>query len=119
RLRGTVVGTDTLGLAYPRWIRQRVVRANVILRIFRYRYPSDFHNVPPFETTRTNSNGKFDFGVLPEGHYTLVIDWPVEDANQFDVEIKRVPLATSSVKIDVSPANPACQGGHEFISYLK
>jgi hypothetical protein len=64
--------------------------------------------------TRADENGRFDFGVLREGHYTLVIDWPTEYANSFNAEIKRLPAETPSVTID-----PDCSGGHEFISYSK
>jgi transposase len=68
---------------------------------------------------RTDERGGFDFGALREGHYTLVIDWPAEYSNLFDVEIKKLPTETSSVEIDVSPVDPDCTGGHEFISHSK
>jgi hypothetical protein len=73
--------------------------------------------MPLVKTVRTDTNGEFDFGVLQEGHYTLVIDWPSEYADWFDVEIKNLPRRTSSVKIDVSPVYPDCTGGHEFITF--
>jgi|HubBroStandDraft_1064217.scaffolds.fasta_scaffold40110_2 5-hydroxyisourate hydrolase-like protein (transthyretin family) len=69
------------------------------------------------KTARTDKDGRFDFGVLQEGHYTFVIDWPSEYAESFDVEIKKLPRSTSSVKIDVSPVYPDCTGGHEFVEF--
>jgi hypothetical protein len=66
---------------------------------------------------KTDATGRFDFGVLQEGHYTLVIDWPSEYSSWFDVEIKKLPRATSSVKVDVSPVYPDCTAGHEVIAF--
>ena len=67
--------------------------------------------MPPIvKTLETDGKGVFDFGPLPTGHYTLVIDG--EDS--FDVEIKELPQVTESVTIDVSPVYPDCTGGHEF-----
>lgn len=73
----------------------------------------------PVAAVRTDKNGEFDLGRLREGHYTLVIDWPGEYSNQFDVEIKKLTAETSSVEIDVSPVDPDCPGGHEFVSHSK
>ena len=115
RLRGTVVGMNR---AWPRWLRQRVARGNVNLRLYEYRWPlHDRSEMPLVKAVRADEIGVFDFGVLQEGHYTLVIDWPSEFANQFDVEITKRPRPTSSVKIDVSPVYPDCTGGHEFIAF--
>jgi len=124
RLRGTVVGMGNywplLGYrSYPRWLRQRVVRGNVNLRRYDYRWPRSIRESQPVAMIRADENGRLDFGTLREGHYTLVIDWPAEYSNFFDVEIKRLPAETSSVKIDVSPVDPDCNGGQEFISYSK
>jgi hypothetical protein len=112
-LRGVVVGT---GRGWPRSIRQRVTRGNVTLRLFEYRWP--LHNLndrPLIKTVVTDQHGDFDFGVIKEGHYTLVVDWPSEYGDSYDIEIKKLPRTTSSVKIDVSPVYPDCTGGHEFI----
>ena len=103
---------------WPRWLRQRVRRDNVNLRLYEYRWPlRDRSEMPLVKTVKTDNGGRFDFGELPEGHYTLVIDWPSEYAEWFDVEIKKLPKPTTSVKIDVSPVYPDCTGGHEFISF--
>lgn len=48
-----------------------------------------------------------------------MIDWPAEYSDAFDVEIKKLSVETSLVEIDVSPVNPDCTGGHEFISHTK
>jgi len=105
--------------SYPRWLRHRTLRGNVNLRLYEYWWPRSIRESQPTAVTRADKNGRFDFGVLREGHYTLVIDWPTEYANFFDVEVKRLPAETSSVTIDVSPVDPGCNGGHEFISYSK
>ena len=69
------------------------------------------------KAVKTDQHGWFDFGELPKGHYTLVIDWPSDYAQWFDVEITTLPKPTASVKIDVSPAYPDCTGGHEFLAF--
>jgi hypothetical protein len=58
--------------------------------------------------------GRFDFGPLGTGHYTLEID----GKDWFDVEIKVLPQVTESVTIDVSPVFPDCTEGHEFVVKL-
>jgi hypothetical protein len=109
-LRGSLVGTSWI---WPRWVRQRFTRGNVDLRLFEYRWPLRNQSEMPFvKEVRTDASGNFDFGALQEGHYTLVIDWPSEFGDRFDIEIKKLPKSTSSVRIDVSPANPDCTGGH-------
>ena len=47
----------------------------------------------------------------------MAVDWPAAYSDFFDVEIKKLSTETSSVTIDVSPVDPDCTGGHEFISY--
>lgn len=122
RLRGAVVGMGNywplLGYkAYPSWLRHRVRRDDAILRLYEYSWPTDLRQRSALATVRAGKHGAFDFGTLREGHYTLVIDWAAKYSDQFDVEIKRLPAETSSVLIDVSPVDPDCTGGHEFISY--
>ena len=115
QLRGTVVGMHR---GWPRWLRLHVTRGNVNLRLYEYRWPvQDISEMPLVKTAKTDNNGWFDFGNLPEGHYKLVIDWPVEYGNLFDVEIKKLPQPTISVKIDVTLNFPDCTGGHEFLSF--
>ena len=98
-------------------MRQRVARDNVNLRLYEYRWPlHDRGEMSLVKSVKTDGSGRFDFGDLQEGHYTLVIDWPSEFAEWFDVEIKKLPRPTTSVKIDISPVYPDCTGGHEFVS---
>jgi len=105
--------------SYPRWVRQRMVRGNVNLRLYDYQWPSSIRESQPVATVKADENGRFDFGTLREGHYTLEVDWPDEGSSKFDVEIKQLAAETLSIKIDVSPVDPDCRGGHEFISYSK
>jgi hypothetical protein len=103
---------------WPRWFRQRVVRDNVNARLYEYRWPlHGRREMPLVKAIKTDKRGRFDFGELPKGHYTLVIDWPTEYAEWFDVEITTLPKPTTSVKIDVSPVYPDCTGGHEFMAF--
>jgi hypothetical protein len=76
----------------------------------------DHSGMPLVKSVKTDGSGRFDSGDLQEGHYTLVIDWQSEYAERFNVEIKKLPRPTTSVKIDLSPVYPDCTGGHEFIS---
>jgi Prealbumin-like fold domain len=120
QLLGTVVGRNNYWAlleyrSYPRWLRQRTVRGKVDLRLYEYRSWRTLRESHPIATVRTDENGKFNFGALPTGHYTLVIDWPDEYGEIFDVEIKSLPVETTSITIDVSPVDPDCTGGHEFI----
>lgn len=50
------------------------------------------------KAVETDGDGKFDFGPIKTGHYTLRVD-----GDQFDVEVKDLPLITESVTIDVTP----------------
>ena len=121
RLRGKVVGMTNhwpmLGYgSYPRWLRHSVERENVRIRLYRFQWPIRTNSDRPLvKTLTTDENGSFDFGAVPEGHYTLTIDWPVDYGSSFDVEISKLAAETLSVKIDVSPVGPDCRGGHEFI----
>jgi hypothetical protein len=77
---------------WPRSLRQRVARDNVTPRLYEYRWPlHDRSEMLLVKTVKTDGSGRFDFGDLQEGHYTLVIDWPSEYAERFDVEIKKLP----------------------------
>jgi hypothetical protein len=70
----------------------------------------------PLKRIVTDAKGKFDFGALSPGHYTLVIEeteWPHSD--WFNLEVKGPRNPSGSVTIDVSPVSPDCKGGHEFI----
>jgi hypothetical protein len=124
-LRGRVVGMTNywplLGYgSYPGWLRHRVSRDNVKLRLYTYGWPMrNRSETPPIKTVTTDKNGSFDFGSVPIGHYTLVIERPAVDGDFFDVEVNNRAAETSSVTIDVSPVDPDCKGGHEFMVHSK
>src|SRR3954454_6562733 len=70
RLHGTVVGMNR---GWPRWMRQRVARDNVNLRLYAYRWPlHERSEMPLVKSVRTDNSRQFDFGILPEGHYILL-----------------------------------------------
>jgi len=106
-LRGQVVGTS---VRLPRWLRQSFARKHAKLTLYEYRWPRIPSDLPLVKTVETDGDGRFDFGPVKTGHYTLVVD-----GNQFDVEVKDLPRVTESVTIDVTPVYPDCTGGHEFI----
>ena len=97
-----------------------MARDHVKLRLYEYGWPiRDRSQMPIVKTVTTDNNGHFDFGSIPVGHYTLVIDWPRSDGDSFDVEINNRAAETASVAIDVSPVDPDCRGGHEFMVHSK
>ncbi len=112
-LKGRVVGTHRRHTFAPRWWRQSFIRKHAKLALYEYRQPWD--ETLLVKTVETDEHGSFDFGPLKLGHYTLRID----DNDLFDVEVKDLPRKTESVTIDVSPINPNCKGGHEFITKVK
>jgi len=112
-LKGQVVGTHTHIALLPRWLRQSIPRKHAKLKLYDYEQPWDDTSV--VKTVETDDQGNFDFGPLKIGHYMLRID----DNDIFDVEVKDLPRTTESVTIDVSPIQPDCTGGHEFIVRTK
>jgi hypothetical protein len=107
-LRGRVVGVQTHRLFCPRWLRQSLVRKHVKLVLYEYRQPWDEMLI--IKTVETNYHGRFDFGSLKFGHYTLRVD-----GDLFNIEIKKLPRQTQSVTIDVSRIYADCTRGHEFL----
>src|SRR6266705_5045341 len=112
-LRGRVVGTHSHHRFAPRWLRQYFIRKHAELTLCEYRQRWDEPLL--VKTIETDDRGSFDFGPLKLGHYSLRID----DNDLFDVEVKDLPRKTESVRIDVSPINPDCKGGHEFLVKMK
>jgi hypothetical protein len=116
-LRGNVVGAKIGPLQYSRWLRQSFARKNAELTLYQYRRPlKQRDEMSLVKTTKTDVDGRFDFGEIAPGHYTLIVDdgdWGT--ANWFDVEVKQQAKQTVAVTIDVSPNFPDCKGGHEFI----
>lgn len=95
-LTGAVVGTDLPLLHSIRWWRQSFVRQNVKLTLYDYHWPIKATDMVPLKSVVTDTNGKFDFGALTAGHYTLIVDqekWRQSD--WFDVEVKAPRSQTS------------------------
>ena len=68
--------------------------------------------------TQTDHRGWFDFGFVPPGHYTLIVnDRKWDRFEWFDVEVRADAAPMSAVLIDISPHFPDCKGGHEFVVY--
>ena len=112
-LRGRVVGKD-LGLLQFSWLRQSLSVSNAELVLYEYRYAAKIDELKRAASTRTDSDGKFDFGALPKGQYSLKINVNGSEVDWFDVDVTDVK-PTQSVLIDVSPVSPDCTGGHELI----
>jgi len=87
------------------------------LTLYEYRYPAKIEDLKVVAVVKTDSRGNFDFGSIPKGHYTLDIDTNTSDrmGGLFDVELTDAVRTTKNIMIDVSPINPDCKGGHEFI----
>lgn len=117
-LRGRVVGTTWHGM--PRSVRQSLAAKHVTLKLYEYQWPAQpLHERPALKTVETDDNGKFDFGALAIGHYSLSIEGQ-GFGDGYDVEIKQgLPRVTDSLIIDASPVYPDCTGGHEFIVLSK
>ncbi len=118
-LRGRVVGTNIVLFQSHRWLRQSFVRKHAKLTLYEYQ-SSWTENRVPVKTVVADAEGKFDFGTLRAGHYSLLVaeeKWGHSD--WFDVEVKDIPTATESITIDVSPAFTDCKGGHEFLVNAK
>jgi hypothetical protein len=115
-LQGRVVGKN-LWLFQFRWLRQSFSVSDATLTLYDYRSPAKISELKKIAAVQTNSDGAFDFGKLPEGHYYLKIDSNGSSVLQdwFEVEINENVKTTSSILIDISPIRPDCSGGHEFI----
>jgi len=117
-VRGNVVGAKIGPLQYSGWLRQSFTRKNATLTLYQYRRPiKQRENMPLVKATRTDADGRSDFGEVAPGHYTLIVDdgdWG--SSNWFDVEVKQQAKQTAAITIDVSPNFPDCKGGHEFIA---
>jgi hypothetical protein len=115
-LRGTIVGVNRGDPRHQlRWLRQQVTRGNVDLTLYEYAWPAKLRDLKLIKKTKTDNHGKFDFGDLREGHYTLQIEDPAGHEDLYDIQIYPLTNKTISVTIDISPVFPDCTGGHEFI----
>ena len=116
-IRGRVVGKN-LPLFQFAWFRQSFSVASASLTLYEFRSePAKTENRKRIATATTNSQGDFDFGPIPKGHYSLDVAVPGSDVmgGWFDVEVTDVVKPTAAITLDVSPISPDCTGGHEFI----
>ena len=115
-LKGTVVGSNFPVLHSFRWYRRSVVRPQAKLILFDFCWPCNIRSLAPVKTAVANADGKFDFGTLKPSHYWLRIDDDKGSLSDwFEVEVKGPPNPKEFVVIDISPVQPDCSGGHEFI----
>ena len=115
-LKGQVVGTRVDLFQTSRWLRQSLAKKHAKLRLYPYQFPRRTEGATPLKSLEANTEGRFDFGPFPSGHYTLEVhddDWGYSE--WFDVELKDLGQETKSIKIDVSPIHPDCKGGHEIV----
>ena len=117
RLRGAVVGVNRGDLRHPfRWARQRVIRPDVKLTLYEYRWPfKSLNELPVVKVVKADRSGGFDFGTLPRGHYTVDINDPWGGVSSFDIEIVSQLKPVNFEIIDISPIYPDCKGGQEFV----
>ncbi|HEY8715037.1 MAG TPA: carboxypeptidase-like regulatory domain-containing protein [Candidatus Acidoferrum sp.] len=114
-LKGTVVGSYFRLLYFSRWFRQQITRPNVKLTLYRYQGGRDYH-LPPIKSVVSDQNGRFDFGSVPIGHYTLFLGDASQDyGDAFDVEVISSPQPQERLVIDISPVSPDCKGGREIV----
>jgi hypothetical protein len=114
-IRGRVVGKN-LGILGFRWLRQSFSLHQATLTLYEYRV-ARLEDLRKVASVKTDDRGNFDFGSVPKGHYFLSITVLNSDdlGGSFDVEVTETVRATKSIMIDVSPIDPDCKGGHEFI----
>ena len=116
-LQGRVVGAKLGPLQYAQWLRQSFKRNKVTLSLYEYRWPIHARGDMPFvKAIETDNYGRFQFGSLKPGHYTLIVEdhgWGSSD--WFDIEITRPQHQAGSITIDISPHFPDCDGGHQII----
>jgi hypothetical protein len=69
RLRGTVVGVKDGDWRHPfRWRRQQVVRGDVKLTLYEYRWPVKARReLSVVKVIRADQHGDFDFGAIQKG----------------------------------------------------
>jgi hypothetical protein len=116
RLSGSVVG---VAKSDPRHnvksIRQSVPVKKAKLELFSYSTTqTKIWERKPLFTKFSDDKGIFDFGQIPDGRYTLLISTEWND-DEYAVEITQKVHKSDLIKIDISPVNPDCTGGHEFL----
>lgn len=107
RFRGEVVGKNLWILQY-RWLRRRFTAVGTTLSLVRSLPSTEYKGNVVLHGERVGDvvidrSGRFDFGDLPPGEYSLIVTYPGEDAVGFGFVID--PSARSAdVLIDASPA---------------
>jgi hypothetical protein len=113
-IRGRVVGS---GWTPFRWLRQSICLGDAKLTWHEYRWSRKIEDLKPVAALQAAAHRNFDFGSVPNRHYSLSIE--VKDSARmggfFDVEVTDAAKNTKHVRIDVSPIQPDCTSGHEFI----
>ena len=113
-LKGEIVGLKAGPLQRLRTVRQAFHRKKVRLILYQYGGPGMRGQTEIVKIVHADEDGKFDFGPLPWGHYTLEVDdheWDTE--SWFDIEVVPMLHETDSVMIDISPALSNCKAGQE------
>lgn len=119
-LRGRVVGAHLGFLQEIGPLRRAFLRKHAKLTLCTYRWPIHVGtHQPVVKAVETDDHGRFDFGLIPAGHYRLFIDNGQKFSGEFDVEVRTLPRPTAEVTIDVSPVFPDCSGGHTFLVRTK
>ncbi len=115
-IRGRVVGAN-LGPLQFRWLRQSFDVSDATLTLYEYRSPARIADFKTIGVVKAGSHGNFDFGAVPKGHYSLVVNVKNSDrmGGWFDIEVTDAVKPTGRITVDVSPIAPHCTDGHEFI----
>jgi len=117
-IRGRIVGSSWLPF---RWLRQSFSVGDATLVLYEYRSSAKAEDLKQLAVVKAGSHGDFDFGAIPNGHYSLAIN--VKDSDRmggwFDVEVSDTVKPTKEIMVYVSPIHPDCTGGHEFIENKK
>jgi hypothetical protein len=113
-LQGRIVGRER-SFFNSQWLRHRSYRPGAKLVLYRYEHPWNLQEYNVVARTTADGNGNFSFGTITPGHYTLQVSSnPLQET--FDIELVDNKRATTSVLIDISPADPDCTGGHEIMA---
>jgi len=114
-IRGRVVGRS-LGPLQFRWLRRSFSVSDATLTLYEYPWSATVQDLKRIAEVKTNSKGTFDFGAVPDGHYSLGVSVQGSDSlgGWFPVEVTNKVGRTEEILLDVSPIHPDCTGGQEF-----
>ena len=115
-IRGRIVGRNLGPLGF-RWLRQSFAVKDATRTLYEFRWAATIQDPKKVAEAGTDSHGHFDFGLIPNRHYHLLVS--VKDSDRmgasFDVEVTDNVKPTKTIAIDASPIHPDCKGGNEFI----